>query len=238
MKRIEVSIILLLATLVLSDQAAADAQETDKTLSPSISDTSVRQTQLQELWEATMNRSPDVQFLQQNNKSDCKRIFSQALLDAIAEQDNERLGPRNIFPGNLGLDSVFDCITEISQTTSDMKKEQQLQRERIVRMAANKLVNSYRDYLMFSRSLLTATQDPALEFRDMPQLTDPSKQLERDYRLRRAERNLGLIRDDIRRNRSDLVELAGPEAMERLDQEIGLKKQEFMDPVHAGNGTS
>ena len=54
---------------------------------------------------------------------------------------------------------------------------------------------------------------------------DAAKQLEMEYTVRKAQRDMISISDDIHRYRQSLTDMAGPEAVDKLDKDVQSELQ-------------
>ncbi len=63
---------------------------------------------------------------------------------------------------------------------------------------------------------------------------DTSKQLEMEYTLRKQQRDVDAIQEDLRRYRQSMVDLAGPDAVAKLDKQIEEEQNKIMQATPAG----
>jgi len=143
-----------------------------------------------------------------------------------------------------GGSSAISSVLGIAQSKADKKaklsQEEQMIMLGIVRTTADKLVASYRDYKKFFVCLARSSND----LQDLQAMAaearsgqDAAKQLEMDYTLRKAQRDIDQVSDDVRRNRCNLIDLAGPEAVAKLDKQI-IWEQTQVDQGQTGTTAS
>jgi hypothetical protein len=193
--------------------------------------------QISDLWESTLARSPDVQFVIQklqptSNQAHMNTVLTRllgvamygAMSAGMMAMPNAGMGGYALMTGGSSAISGVMGITQRNQDKkAKLSQEEQMIMLGIVRTTADKLVASYRDYKKFFVSLSRASND----LQDLQAMAaearggqDAAKQLEMDYTLRKAQRDIDQISDDVRRNRSNLIDLAGGEAITKLDKQI------------------
>lgn len=194
--------------------------------------------ELTELWQATINRNPDIQFVinRMQPHSDpnhatatAVKMLSGALFSAIQAVPLMMPGPVNpgMFLGASGATSALSNLMA-GQDQKNAKKqaisqEQATMLYKIVRETADHLVKEYRNYKKHSNTYGRAMAD----FQDLQAMVastratqDAAKQVDMEYTLRKAQRDLDSIMDDARLNRQGLVDLAGADAVAKLDKQI------------------
>lgn len=103
----------------------------------------------------------------------------------------------------------------------------------MVRGTADKLVDHYRNYrkemtnLRLAEADLTALQTMVRETRSTQ---SPSTAIEMEYTLRKAQREINGITEDVRKYRQNLNDLAGGDAVAKLDKQLD-EEQLAMDPA-------
>jgi uncharacterized membrane protein len=193
--------------------------------------------QISDLWESTLARSPDIQFVIQKLQPTSNQAHLSAVLTRLlGAAMYGGMGASMFMMPNGGMASyammsggysAISSVMGIAQKNQDKKaklsQEEQMMMLQIVRNTADKLVASYRDYKKFFVSLARSSND----LQDLQAMAaearagqDASKQLEMDYTLRKAQRDVDQISDDVRRNRANLIDLAGGESVAKLDKQI------------------
>jgi len=213
-------------------QLIESTDETDKKVDAILT---AEQKELNELWEATLTRSPDIQFIVQklqptSNPAHLSTILTRMLSTAAFGG----LGAMTMMSPNMGTYAMASAGGNLIQQALGMKEsknakqaklsqEEELVMFNMVRGTCDKLVGSYRDYKKNSTALDRASndlQDLKAMVSDARSGQDAAKQLEMEYTLRKQQRDLDAIADEVRRHKQNLVDLAGPEAVAKLDKEL------------------
>ena len=213
------------------------AEEAEKT-GDTIMDAEKRQ--LSELWNCTIERNPDIQFVIQ--KLQPTTDANHAMAATMKFLSSTLFGAMNMapmmMPGGMananpaalmGMSSGAGLIQGLFQDKAQKNaKKQAISQEqatilyKIVRETADKLVASYRDYKKENAAVLRATADLA----DLQTMAadgaarDSSKALEMEYTLRKAKRDIDKELEEQRLFRQQLTDLAGADAVIKLDKEI------------------
>ncbi len=193
------------------------------------------QMELNDLWEATLTRSPDIQFIVQKLQPTSNPAhLSNILMRALSTAAFGGLGAMAMMSPNMGTYAASGMAGNMIQQALGVKEsknakaaklsqEEQLMMFNMVRNTCDKLVNSYRDYKKNSIALFRASTD----LQDLQGMVtearagqDSAKQLEMEYTVRKQQRDVDAIGDDVRKHRQSLVDLAGPEAIAKLDKQI------------------
>ena len=100
----------------------------------------------------------------------------------------------------------------------------------MVRKTADRLVEKYRDYKKEHLALMRANDD----FQDLQKMARDARegqgapqQLEIEYTLRKQQRDIEGLEQNLGKVRQGLVDLAGPQAVAKLDKEIDVEFQEL-----------
>ncbi len=191
--------------------------------------------QLADLWEATLTRSPDIQFIVQklqptSNSAHLTNILAKMLSTAAFGG----LGAMSMMSPSIGTfagasmgSSMIQTALGISQSRADKKaklsQEEEIMMYTMVRTTCDKLVAFYRQYKKCSNTLGRAADD----LQDLQNMVneakagqDAAKQLEMEYTLRKQQRDMDAVADDLQHHRQNLVDLSGPEAVAKLDKQI------------------
>ncbi len=198
--------------------------------------------QLTALWEATLTRSPDINFVLQKlmPATDSSRVtslmmraLSTAMYSGLGVLGAVSPGPGSYMAQNLGYSTISQLLA--LQDSKAQKKAKVTQVEAImlyqmVRKTADHLVEKYRDYKKEHLALMRANddfQDLQKMARDAREGQDASEQLEIEYTLRKQQRDIEAIEQTLGKVRQGLVDLAGPQAVAKLDSEIDVEFQEL-----------
>jgi hypothetical protein len=193
------------------------------------------QKQLSDLWESALTRSPDIQFVVQklmptNNPGHANTVMLRMLNTALFTAMNAAtmISPS---PGmmimNQGAGSVLGNILGAQETK--MAKNARLSQTEgimlftIVRNTADKLVENYRSY----KKTLNTVDKASTDLSDLQNMVadarsgqDAAKQVEMEYTIRKAQREVDALGDDVKKYRQSLVDLAGNDAVAKLDKQI------------------
>lgn len=198
--------------------------------------------QLADLWEATLTRSPDIQFIVQklqptSNPSHLTNLLARMLSTAAFGG----LGAMYMMSPNVGTfaaygmgSSMIQQVLGARQSKADKKaklsQEEEIMMYNMVRSTCDKLVSFYRQYKKCSNTLGRAADD----LQDLQNMVneakagqDSSKQLEMEYTLRKQQRDMDAVAEDLQHYRQNLVDLSGPEAVARLDKQLVEEREEF-----------
>lgn len=207
-------------------------------------------TQMADLWESALTRSPDIQFVVQklmpsSNPGHASavmlRMLSSAIFGAMGSVSMMAPGNYGMYAANsMGANMVGSLLglqenkiaknARLSQTEGIMLYN-------IVRNTADKLVENYRNYKKSMSSMSTATND----LQDLQKMVaearaaqDAPRQLEMEYTLRKAQRELDEIAADVRRYRQSLVDLAGSDSVAKLDNQLVAENTKVEEQTPSG----
>lgn len=202
--------------------------------------------QLADLWTATMGRNPDIQFV--INKLQPTEDQNHAMANTMKALSAVLFGAMNaapmIMPGGftnpnpamfMGMSSGTSLIQSlfVSRADKEAKKHAISQEQatilyKIVRDTADKLMGSYRDY----KKDITSLERASVDLQDLQGMVaeargnqDAAKQIEMEYTLRKARREIEKETVEVRRKRQELVDLAGDDAVASLDHELQEERE-------------
>jgi len=210
------------------------------------------QVELNDLWEATLARSPDIQFIVQklqptSNQAHLSTILTR-MLSTVAFGG---LGAAMMASPNMGMYAATSAGGSMLQQAIGMKErsdakraklsqEEELVMFKMVRDTCDKLVSCFRDYKKNSGSLERANCD-LVDLKAMVSEAqggqDGAKQLEMEYTLRKQQRDIFALAEDVRRDRQGLVDLAGSEAVEKLDKQFVDERNQVQQAAVVGDET-
>ncbi len=194
--------------------------------------------QLTDLWTSTINKSPDIQFVinrlqpttdQTHVTAKAIQLIGGALFQAVQMAPMMMPGGVN-YPMMMGTSSGVGMLQNLlNEQTGKNNKKQQVSQEQatmlysIVRQTAEKVVTEYRRYRHNRNDFGRANTDLS-ELKAMvaqaQHASDASKQIEMEYTLRKAQRDVDKIVDEAKLHRQQLIDLAGGDAVARLDNQI------------------
>lgn len=219
------------------------AEETDKKIDTIIDS---EREELSQLWESTLTRSPDVQFVIQklmpsNNKSGhattiLMRMLSTAMFGAMGAVTMMSPSIGTYAASSMGGSMVMNLLQ--LQEGKNAKKAKLSQTEAImlynmIRANADRLVDCFRNYkknlICLDRANIDLTDLQAM-VSDSRSNQDSSKQVDMEYTLRKARRDVDALAEEVRRYRQSLVDLAGTDAVCKLDKQINDEQVALKDP--------
>ncbi|MGD9681469.1 MAG: hypothetical protein AB7W16_09815 [Candidatus Obscuribacterales bacterium] len=216
----------------------------------------IERQQLTALWEATLTRSPDIQFVLQKlmPASDpsrtvtlLMRAVSTAAMGAMSAVTAMNPTPGSYAINNLGANTLAQLL---NMRESQVAKKARLSETEsmflfnMVRNTADKLVSKFRDYKRVHTTLLTANSD----FEHLKRMAaatrgsqDSAKQIEIEYTLKKQQRDIEDVGSQLSMLRQGLIDMAGAGAVQKLDGEIDeeLKKlhPEIVNPEESQSTT-
>ena len=201
--------------------------------------------QLTDLWNATLTRSPDIQFVTQrllptNKPGHTSAILMRGLQAVMygavgaAAMVSPNMG--TMMGANMGASMISQVLGGTQANAAKkarLSESETIQLYGMVRGTADRLVDHYRNYrkemtnLRLAEADLTALQTMVRETRSTQ---SPSTAIEMEYTLRKAQREINGITEDVRKYRQNLNDLAGGDAVAKLDKQLD-EEQLAMDPA-------
>lgn len=196
--------------------------------------------QLQDLWQATILRNPDIQFVinklqptsdQSHATAYMMKALGQALFGIMSAAPlmTPTPSPMMFMGSNAGaslLSNLFASHEAKQAKKYAISQEQATILYKIVRDVADKLVVDYRNYKREIVALEAAQKD----FEDLQSMaaeaktTDASEAIKIEYTIRKAKRDLEYHNENIRRERQALIDLGGADAVAKLDQQLAEER--------------
>lgn len=206
-----------------------DTEEDEKV----ITDLNAERAQIAELWESTLNRSQDIQFVVQKllpssdgnrTTTALMRMISSTLATGISAGVMLTPSPGAYMGGQMISSMIYQLNNAHEQKVNkkaQIDQGQAISLYSLVRNTAEKVTDRYRDYKFYARRI-GRTQE-SLEnlqnmIQDARQGQDAAKQIEMEYTLSKAKGDVEEAVFQARRHRQNLVDLAGAEAVAKLDQ--------------------
>ncbi|MBY0357713.1 MAG: hypothetical protein K2W82_06905 [Candidatus Obscuribacterales bacterium] len=201
--------------------------------------------QLADLWNATMARNPDIQFVinklqptdnHNHAMANSMKALSTLLFSAVSAAPMFMMPAAggNMMPmastsmGVSMIQNLFANQAEKGAKKQAISQEQATILYKIIRDTADKLTANYRDYkkdLSFLERASTDLQDLQAMVAEARGGQDASRQVEMEYTLRKARREIDRESEEVRGDRQALVDLAGDEAVVKLDQELQSERE-------------
>lgn len=195
--------------------------------------------EMSDLWEATLAGSSDIQFVIErlmptSNHAHAttilSRMLSTAVVGAMSTLNMVAPGPGTTAITQSGGNLIGSLLS--SQDRKNLRKAQISEAEMImlykmVRDTADKLVEDFRTYkrtvVLYQRALVDLSNFEGMAA-DVSMHRGAAEQMEVDYIIRRQQNDILGIRFDLRKYRQQIVDLAGSNAVEKLDGQI---REEF-----------
>jgi hypothetical protein len=232
----------------VSPIAIRESEEEAQQKQDTISD--AEKEQLSDLWNATINRSPDIQFvinkLQPHSDgahatATALKLIGGALFNIV--QVAPLMMPGGVNMGSYALSSGGASILQglMSEGNARAAKKQAISQEqatmlyKIVRDTAEKVVVEYRKYRQNRSEFQRATTDLE-DLKSMvataSRTASPDVAISMEYTIRKAQRDVEKIIDEAKLHKQQLVDLAGAEAIARLDGQMD-KEAEMLNMLIA-----
>jgi len=199
--------------------------------------------ELTDLWNATLTRSPDIQFVSQkllpsSNPGHTTAVMMKGLQSVMFGAAGAAAiispTPATMMTANMGaqmINQVLGMGAGRAEKAARLSQTESIMLYTIVRTTADKLVDNFRNYKKTIINLKVAENDMVdlqSMVKNMPAMS-PKDQLETNYTLRKQQRDIAAITEDARRHRQSLSDLAGGDAVAKLDQQID-QEQQAIDP--------
>jgi hypothetical protein len=193
------------------------------------------QKQIAQLWEATLQRSPDIQFVVQklvpssdgaHTSTMMMRLVTSALYAGVGAFGTVMPGQSTYAMQNGAaqvLGQISGAVEGKNAKKAVLNQSELISLYQMVRNTADKMVDHYRDYKRNVVGIQRATAD--LEDLKAMAAESTSRPLETEYTLRKQKRDIDTLADDVHRYRQNLIDLAGSEAVDKLDQDIAREMQ-------------
>lgn len=245
-----------------------------KVLAPSVAPLAIQQTneeaeavadtvldaekrQLSDLWQCTIERNPDIQFVIQKLQptSDANHAMASTMKVLSATLFSAMNMAPMMMPGGMAnanpaalmgmssgagmLQGLFADRNEKSAKKHAISQEQATILYKIVRDTADKLVASYREYKKEQAAVARATVDLS----DLQAMAaeavakSPTEAVGLEYTLRKAKRDIDEKLEQSKLFHQQLTDLAGTEAIDKLDKEL-IAERSAVDSLVGGSNNS
>lgn len=192
-------------------------------------------TQIADLWEAALAKSPDIQFVIQklmptsdpgHTQTVLLKMISTLVYGGTTAANMMMPSPAAYMGSSMGASMMMQLIG--AADAKNAKKAQVSQTESIilynmVRTTADRMVDVYRNYkkgmISLSRSI-TNLRDLQAMVSEARTGQDAAKQIEMEYTLRKAQGDVDNSAIDVKHFRQGLIDLTGAEAVAKLDKQL------------------
>ena len=215
--------------------------------------------ELADLWDAALCRNQDIQFVVQklmpakdpkHTTAVMMKMLSTAMYGAMCASSMAM--PAGMSGGqmqgmymaqNAGAGLVMNVLNGAAgkaQRKAAVTETEAIMLYNIIRNVAEKVVENFHEYKKNKASVERGYQD----YQDLQNMVsearsgqDSAKQIEMEYTLRKARRDIDAVNDDVRRCRQALVDLSGPESVDKLDKQVAIEMDKVDDATTASDTT-
>lgn len=213
---------------------------TDEQASKLTEEQQIEKEQMTALWEAALQNSPDINFVLAKlmPSSDPSKTVTLLMktLSTVIYTGIGSMGMMNPSQGTYLMQNLsFNVFSQILGTAesarnkkANISQAEQIMLYNMIRNTADKVVGHYRDYKLQHKKLNNANED----FEDLKKMVSEasagsgaSQQIEMNYTLKKAQREINEIGGQLGKYRQHLVDLSGQTAVEKLDESIDKEFQ-------------
>jgi hypothetical protein len=229
-------------------ESEGEAEKKENTISEA------ERTQLSDLWTACINRSPDIQFvinkLQPGNDSGQHATATALKMIGGALFNVACVAPMMMPGANMGtymatsggasmIQNIMGNAAAKNGKKQAISQEQATMLYKIVRDTAEKVVLEYRKYRE-NRSEFNRANSDLADLKAMVATAtgkaDPATAIQMEYTIRKAQRDVDKIIDEAKLHKQQLVDLAGADAVARLDGQMD-SEAEALEKLCGGDVT-
>ena len=227
-------------------------QETDnETSAKTLTVVDAEKSELADLWDAALSRNQDIQFVVQklmpskdpkHTTAMMMKLLSTAMYGAMSASTMMMPGGTSAgqmqgmyMAQNAGAGLVMNVLNGAaakSARKAQVTETEAIMLYNIIRNVADKVVENFHEY----KKIRTNVDRGYTDYQDLQNMVsdaragqDPAKQIEMEYTLRKARRDIDALNDDVRRTRQSLVDLAGAESIDRLDKQVQIENDKVDD---------
>jgi hypothetical protein len=234
-------------------------QETDsETDKKTVTVVDAEKAELADLWDAALCRNQDIQFVVQklmptkdpkHTTAVMMKMLSTAMYGAMCASSMAM--PSGMSGGsmqgmymaqNAGAGLVMNVLNGAASKSARkaaVTETEAIMLYNIIRSVSEKVVENFHEYKKNRSSVERGYQD----YQDLQNMVsearsgqDSAKQIEMEYTLRKARRDIDAVNDDVRRCRQALVDLSGLESVDKLDKQIAIEMDKVDNATDAVAG--
>jgi hypothetical protein len=204
--------------------------------------------ELAEIWDAALCRSQDIQFVVQklmpskdpkHSTAVMMKMLSTAMYGAAMGGGmlGSQLGTGGYMAQSAGASLVMSVLNGVqgrAARKAAVTETEAIMLYNMIRGVADKVGDNFHTYKRGIGQVGRACTD----YEDLQKMVadarasqDPGKQIEMEFLLRKARREIDGLNDDTRHARESLVNLSGPEAVDILDKQIAIESQKIGQPI-------
>lgn len=212
---------------------------TDEQASKLTEEQQIEKEQMTALWEAALQNSPDINFVlaklmpsadPSKTVTILMKTLSTAIYTGIGGIGILAPGQGTYMMQNLSF-NVFSQILGSAESArakkANISQAEQIMLYNMIRNTAKQVVGDYRDYKLQHKKLVSANSD----FEELKKMVseasagNASQQIEMQYTLKKAQREISDIGAQLGKYRQHLIDLSGQDAIEKLDASIDKEFQ-------------
>jgi hypothetical protein len=236
-------------------------QETDnETSAKTLTVVDAEKSELADLWDSALSRNQDIQFVVQklmpskdpkHTTAMMMKLLSTAMYGAMSASTMMMPGGTSAgqmqgmyMAQNAGAGLVMNVLNGSAAKSARkalVSETEAIMLYNIIRNVADKVVENFHEY----KKNRTNVDRGYADYQDLQNMVsdarsgqDPAKQIEMEYTLRKARRDIDAVNDDVRRTRQSLVDLAGGESIDRLDKQIAIENDKVEDGTQVADPTA
>ncbi len=212
---------------------------TDEQASKLTEEQQIEKEQLTALWEAALQNSPEINFVlaklmpsadPSKTVTLLMKTLSTAIYTTIGGIGVMAPGQGTYMMQNLSY-NVFSQLLGAAEGArakkANISQAEQIMLYNMIRTTAKQVVSDYRDYKLQHKKLMSANGD----FEELKKMVSEasaggaSQQIEMQYTLKKAQREITDIGGQLGKYRQLLIDLSGQDAVEKLDASIDKEFQ-------------
>jgi hypothetical protein len=212
---------------------------TDEQASKLTEEQQIEKEQMTALWEAALQNSPDINFVlsklmpsadPSKTVTILMKTLSTVIYTGIGGIGVMAPGQGTYMMQNLSY-NVFSQLLGAAEGArakkANISQAEQIMLYNMIRNTAKQVVGDYRDYKLQHKKLMSANSD----FEELKKMVseasagNSSQQIEMQYTLKKAQREISDIGGQLGKFRQHLIDLSGQDAIEKLDASIDKEFQ-------------
>jgi hypothetical protein len=211
--------------------------------------------ELAEIWDAALCRSQDIQFVVQklmpgkdpkHSTAVMMKMLSTAMYGAMATGGmmGSQMGMGGYMAQSAGASLVMSVLNQAGNRNARKAAITETEAIMLYKMIRDVSREVSQDFHRYKKGIsqvgraCTDYEDLQKMVADARASQDAGKQIEMDFLLRRARREIDGLNDDARNARESLINLSGAEAVDILDKQIAIESQKIGQPIAGLEGDS
>jgi hypothetical protein len=204
--------------------------------------------ELAEVWDAALCRNQDIQFVVQklmptkdpkHSTAVMMKMLSTAMYGAMAGSGMamQSMGTGAYMAQNAGASlvmSVLNSAQSRSARKAAVTETEAIMLYNMIRGVAEKVGDNFHTY----KKGISQVGRACTDYEDLQKMVSDARpgqnatdQINSEYMLRKARREIDALNDDTRHARESLINLSGNEAVDILDKQIAIESQKIGQPI-------